>query len=224
MSCYRDNGEGNHLCAGIKDKLECFKCDLYEDYDLIQNPHSLLFSFKNKQINTECTGQLFPNGKGKIVVGYQGIGKSTLARSGKGRYIDLESSSFSVRDGMRDSYVKINGWEKIYCKIAEHLAEQGYTVFVSSHAEVRKILKESKCKVVAVVPHPDLGELWIEKLKKRYFDTELEKDRRAWLNAKDRYRENVIEIMDDFYPLEADATEQRVRVIDNMNYRLEDYV
>lgn len=218
MSCYRDNGEGNHLCAGrIKDKLECYKCELYEDYDVINNPHITIrfsSSHNNEQINTE----------GKIVVGYQGIGKSTLARFGKGRYIDLESSSFSVKDGMTDNYVKINGWEKIYCKIAEHLAEQGYTVFVSSHAEVRKILKESKCKVVVVVPHPDLGELWIEKLKKRYFDTELEKDRRAWLNAKDRYRENVIEIMDDFYPLEADAAEQRVRVIDNMNYRLENYI
>lgn len=216
MSCYRDNGEVNHLCAGrIKDKLECYKCELYEDYDVINNPHIAIrfsSSHNNEQINTE----------GKIVVGYQGIGKSTLARSGKGRYIDLESSIFSVRDGMRDSYVKINGWEKIYCKIAEHLAEQGYTVFVSSHAEVRKILKESKCKVVAVVPHPDLDKFWIEKLKKRYFDTELEKDRRAWLNAKDRYRENIMEIMNDFYN-EGD-TAQRVFVIDNMNYRLEDYV
>lgn len=214
MSCYKDNGEGNHLCNGMEDKNECFRCELYKDYDLINNPHTAIhFSFSNnEQINTE----------GKIVVGYQGIGKSTLARSGRGRYIDLESSSFSVRDGMTDNYVKINGWEKIYCKIAEHLAEQGYTVFVSSHAEVRKILKESKCKVVAVVPHPDLGELWIEKLKKRYFDTELEKDRRAWLNAKDRYRENIMEIMHDFYN-EGD-TVQSVFVIDNMNYRLEDYI
>lgn len=215
MSCYKDNGEGNHLCRGMKDKLECYKCELYEDFDIINNPHTAIrfsSSSNNEQINTE----------GKIAVGYQGIGKSTLARSGKGRYIDLESSSFFVRDGMTDNYVKINGWEKIYCKIAEHLAEQGYTVFVSSHAEVRKILKESQCKVVAVVPHPDLGELWIEKLKKRYFDTELEKDRRAWLNAKDRYRENVMEIMNDFYD-DGDAV-QRVFVIDNMNYKLEDWV
>ena len=215
MSCYKDNGEGNHLCRGMKDKLECYKCELYEDFDIINNPHTAIrfsSSSNNEQINTE----------GKIVVGYQGIGKSTLARSGKGRYIDLESSSFSVRDGMTDNYVKINGWEKIYCKIAEHLAEQGYTVFVSSHAEVRKILKESKCKVVAVVPHPDLGELWIEKLKKRYFDTELEKDRRAWLNAKDRYKENIMEIMNDFYN-EGNIV-QRVFVIDNMDYRLEDCI
>ena len=215
MSCYKDNGEGNHLCRGMKDKLECYKCELYEDFDIINNPHTAIrfsSSSNNEQINTE----------GKIVVGYQGIGKSTLARSGKGRYIDLESSSFSVRDGMTDNYVKINGWEKIYCKIAEHLAEQGYTVFVSSHAEVRKILKESKCKVVAVVPHPDLGELWIEKLKKRYFDTELEKDHRAWLNAKDRYKENIMEIMNDFYN-EGNIV-QRVFVIDNMDYRLEDCI
>lgn len=208
MSCYKDNGEGNHLCNGMEDKNECFRCELYKDYDLINNPRTAIrFSFSNNEhINTE----------GKIVVGYQGIGKSTLARSGKGRYIDLESSCFYM-NGMRQ-----DGWEKIYCQIAEHLAEQGFTVFVSSHAMIRNILKKSECKVVAVVPHPDLDEFWIEKLKKRYFKTELEKDRRAWLNAKDRYRENVMEIMNDFYN-EGD-TAQRVFVIDNMNYRLEDYV
>lgn len=162
-----------------------------------------------------------PN-KGKIVVGYQGIGKSTLARSGKGRYIDLESSNFSVRDGTTNNYVKISGWEYIYCHIAESLAEQGYTVFVSSHAEVRKILRRSKCKVIAVVPHPDLEEFWIEMLKQRYFDTELEKDRRAWLNAKDRYKENIMEIMQDFY--DVNGTEQKVFVIDKIYYNLEDYV
>lgn len=67
------------------------------------------------------------------------------------------------------------------------------------------------------MPHPDLGELWIEKLKQRYFDTEEEKDRRAWLNAKERFAENVKEIMDDFH-------ESKVIVLKDMNYQLEDCV
>ena len=45
-----------------------------------------------------------------IIIGYPGIGKSTLAVQHLG-YIDLESSNFKV-DG-----IKIEGWQEIYCNI-----------------------------------------------------------------------------------------------------------
>ena len=57
-----------------------------------------------------------------IISGYQGIGKSSLA--GSHNCIDLESGNFWI-DGVRD-----NDWYKPYCKIANHLSEQGYIVFV----------------------------------------------------------------------------------------------
>ena len=60
-----------------------------------------------------------------IYVGYQGIGKSSIA--GKNKCIDLESGNFWV-DGKRDE-----NWYIIYCNIAQHLSEQGYNVFLSSH-------------------------------------------------------------------------------------------
>ena len=70
-----------------------------------------------------------------IVIGYQGIGKSTLAQK-QFKYIDLESSALR-RDGVR-----WHNWYEPYCLVAEWLSKQGYIVFVSSHKEVRDYLNE----------------------------------------------------------------------------------
>ena len=52
-----------------------------------------------------------------IVIGYQGIGKSTLAGRDH-KFIDLESGNFWV-DGKR-----ADDWYKPYCQIAEHLSKK----------------------------------------------------------------------------------------------------
>lgn len=126
-----------------------------------------------------------------IIIGYQGIGKSTLA--GKNGCIDLESGNFWV-DGKR-----ADDWYVPYCQIANHLSQQGYTVFVSSHEVVRNELLKSGEHVVAIVPSPKLKDEWIKKLKDRYERTGLEKDFKAWKNAEDRYVENIIEIAEGCY-------------------------
>ena len=125
-----------------------------------------------------------------IVVGYPGIGKSTLAGRDY-KYIDLESENFWV-DGERTE-----DWYKPYCKIAEHLSEQGYIVFVSSHEVVRQYLVEnSRELVVLVYPSIELKDAWIDKLEKRYIKSGLEKDYKALMNAKDRYVENIKELQE----------------------------
>ena len=122
-----------------------------------------------------------------IIVGYQGIGKSTLA--GTNNCIDLESGNFWV-DGKR-----ADDWYKTYCQIANHLSEQGYTVFTSSHEVVRKELEKSNEKVFVVFPAINLKDKWIDKLKARYEATGLDKDFKAFANAEDRYKENITELM-----------------------------
>ena len=122
-----------------------------------------------------------------IIVGYQGIGKSTLA--GKYNCIDLESSNFWV-DGKRDEK-----WYIPYCQIANHLSEQGYTVFTSSHEVVRKELEKSKEKVYVVYPAISLRGEWLDKLYERWQNTGLEKDYKAYMNAEDRYEANITELM-----------------------------
>ena len=122
-----------------------------------------------------------------IIIGYQGIGKSTLA--GKDGCIDLESGNFWV-DNKRSE-----DWYKPYCQIANHLSEQGYTVFTSSHEVVRKELEQSKEKVFVVFPSIHLKDEWVNKLRERYEITGLEKDYKAFANAEDRYKENIPELM-----------------------------
>ena len=125
-----------------------------------------------------------------IVVGYQGIGKSTLAGRDH-KYIDLESENFWI-DGRR-----ADDWYKPYCKIAEHLSEQGYIVFVSSHEVVRQYLVENSRELVALVyPSIELKEAWIDKLEKRYIKSGLEKDYKALTNAKYSYVENIKELQE----------------------------
>ena len=140
-----------------------------------------------------------------IIIGYQGIGKSTLSKQDM-RFIDLESGNFWV-DGKR-----ADDWYKPYCQIAEHLSQQGYVVFTSSHAVVREQLKNSKEDVKVVVPALTLKEPWIKRLEERYTDSKLEKDFKALANAKVRYTENIQEIMDSGFD---------IILIESMNYNLE---
>lgn len=142
-----------------------------------------------------------------IVIGYQGIGKSTLAVRDH-RYIDLESGNFWV-DGER-----ADNWYKTYCNIAEHLSQQGYIVFVSSHEVVRRRLEYSNELVVLVYPHEELRNAWIDKLNARYRETGLVKDYKALMNAAERYNENICE-------LEAEENFDGKLVIRRMDYDLE---
>lgn len=122
-----------------------------------------------------------------VIIGYQGIGKSTLA--GKHNCIDLESSNFF------DNGVRPDDWYVFYCNIAIHLSEQGYTVFTSSHKVVRDYLKEH-CKepLYIICPSTTLKDEWVNKLKKRYESTKLDKDYKALMNANYNYKTNINEL------------------------------
>ena len=142
-----------------------------------------------------------------IVIGYQGIGKSTLADRDI-CYIDLESRNFFV-DGKR-----AEDWYRPYCQIAEHLSKQGYVVFTSSHEVVREQLKNSTETVVLVYPSVELKTAWLEKLCNRYQETGLDKDYRAYMNAEARYEETIREL---------DNCDIKIKVIlRSMDYDLDD--
>ena len=126
-----------------------------------------------------------------IIVGYQGIGKSSISNSDT-RCIDLESGNFFVDSKRPDD------WYKYYVQIAKHLSEQGYTVFVSSHKVVRDELKATNAEDVAVCfPDINIKEQWIERLRDRYKRTGLDKDWRALLNAEQNYMSSILELYDE---------------------------
>lgn len=123
-----------------------------------------------------------------IVIGYQGIGKSTLVKENNS-FIDFESSNFKI-NGKRPE-----GWEQMYCEAAMDLSRQGHTVFMASHKCIRDYL--SKCSdevVIIIAPSLELKDQWLKKLRNRYKETGLEKDRLALLNAEDCFDENIKEI------------------------------
>ena len=155
-----------------------------------------------------------------IIIGYQGIGKSTLA--GKNNCINLESGNFWFHDVETYQKVRHNDWYIPYCNIANHLSEQGFTVFTSSHEVVREELKKSKEKIYVVFPSIKLKDKWIEKLENRYNNTSLEKDYRALMNAKDRYEENIEELrkcgLSVFEILDMDySLDEIVRFLEGLN-------
>lgn len=143
-----------------------------------------------------------------IIVGYQGIGKSTISSVENG-CIDLESGNFWVNGKRADD------WYVTYCQIANHLSAQGYTVFVSSHEAVRKELEKSNEAVFIVHPSTDLENKWVFKLAKRYAMSHSDKDKKAYLNAKDNYSSNV----DDMATSPLPSYE-----IEDINYNLEDII
>ena len=124
-----------------------------------------------------------------IVIGYQGIGKSTLVKDNNS-YIDFESSNFKINGERPD------GWEQMYCEAALDLSRQGHVVFTASHKCIRDYLKEHRGNevVLIVAPSVDLKDQWLKKLRKRFKETGLLKDRLALLNAEDCFDENIKEM------------------------------
>lgn len=147
-----------------------------------------------------------------IIIGYPGIGKSTLAKK-KMEYIDLESCAFMV-DGVRSA-----NWHNVYVQIAKHLSEQGYTVFVSSHAVVREALNGIGVPVGACYPAIEMKDAWIDRLQRRYDESQTAKDYRALMNAKESFEQNIIAFGED-----CDRYGFQKFVIDYMDYELETVV
>ena len=137
-----------------------------------------------------------------IISGYQGIGKSSLAGF-DGKVIDLESGNFWVDTGDGGKY-RSGHWCKTYVNIACHLSEQGFTVFVSSHKEVREELRKRMdkglCRAMVICPALELKEEWLKRLEERYESSKLEKDYRAYKNAEKTYDKTITELIEGDLP------------------------
>ena len=150
-----------------------------------------------------------------IIIGYPGIGKSSLSTSLK-EYIDLESNNFwRWEDGNK---VRDKKWYIAYCNIAVDLSKQGYNVFICSNGVVQDRLKEMKKNenfkenIICCVPTIELKDDWIGKLKNRYNYSQSDKDYSAYIRAADHYEEDVNGIINCGFPI--------VQII-NMDYSLE---
>ena len=96
-----------------------------------------------------------------IIIGYPGIGKSTVCGRDTG-IIDLESSYFSQFG---------ENWERNYVKLALELNRAGFDVCVSSHEKVIDdliLMTMPDDNVIAIFPDKSLKKLWIKKLDSRW--------------------------------------------------------
>lgn len=159
---------------------------------------------------------------GVVIIGYQGIGKSTLANN-EDCFIDLESSCFWYIDEETKQACRWDNWAEIYTNIAVDLSRQYNIVFTSSHQAVRDALAKKdniEDTLIAVcVPSFRLKDEWIKKLKKRYEESGLDKDYKAWKNAEDRYEENIHELISD-----ANKYKWALYLINDINYDLHDVI
>lgn len=157
------------------------------------------------------------NKGGVIYICYQGMGKSSTVNECD-FFIDLESSNFKDENGYRT-----DDWYVYYVNVAFDLASQGYSVFISSHDVVRKRVSYMKDEyypnidIYVVYPSVELKYEWIERLENRYNENPTKKNKIAWLNAKDRFFENIVEMEKDADDFGFDKVE-----IDTCKYKLID--
>ena len=123
-----------------------------------------------------------------IVMGYPGVGKTTLSKLYHyNNYIDLETSNFGRHEG----------WAIEYCNVAEDLSRQGYIVLTGCHKEIHDILSisslSSSCKLILFIrPEMNLKEVWIEGLRKRAeANGNTEKDLRALKRVEEKWEDDL---------------------------------
>lgn len=118
---------------------------------------------------------------GMIIIGFPGIGKSSVASSMIDthtycHYVDLESSCYNLTNPDTGKIEKCKDWEKFYITVAYHLAKQGKYVFVSNHpAVIKEIITRrhvdstlDKIPVLFIYPSIKLRDKWIDRLQVRY--------------------------------------------------------
>jgi hypothetical protein len=165
-----------------------------------------------------------------ILVGYPGIGRSTLVEnqeqcSFRNHYIDLEKENFIETPGRRiiSDADKVSLFTK-YVDTAISLHKQGNVVMVSSSYMVRKILKRkvteyrstlNNTDVVYCFPHINMKNEWLVRLKRQHFYYKNDRTGKAYKRAEICY-------INDIYSMSTDVLELKFPyiIINNMDYNL----
>lgn len=174
---------------------------------------------------------------GMIIIGFPGIGKSSVANvRANEKYIDLESSNFNLEDG-----TKVENWVQVYTNIAFHLAQQGKVVFVSSHNDVHIAIMEKRVNnpelqefpVMIIYPTLTIKDAWLTRLKNRlssglYKSTnssEYKKNLAAY-EAAEKFYETWVKAIDQRDYSNTDLYGKNVYAIEllSISYRLENVI
>lgn len=150
-----------------------------------------------------------------IIMSIAGVGKTSLRKDPnaiKSNILDLDSSHFKHYPFERDPY-----WYITYSNQAIDLSNQGYTVLISSHNDVRKYLQDINYPYYAIYPIKSLKNDWLKRLQFRYYESHLASDLRSY----NKFSENWDTIMDDIWN---DNFVSVITPIEDMNYILIDKI
>lgn len=87
-----------------------------------------------------------------IVCGFPGTGKTTMAKFS--RWVDLESTPFR------------KNW-RLYAEVAKHMSDQGYTVMISTHADLLDELEQIEASYTVVIPDITDMQTYMKRFKAR---------------------------------------------------------
>jgi nucleoside-triphosphatase THEP1 len=145
-----------------------------------------------------------------IIIGYPGVGKTSLAGR-YNQYIDLESSHFNDAFGEKPS-----GWFIPYCKVAEDLSRQGYRVFVSCHKEVQEYFSKSNEYALVLYPAIELKEQWLDRVKRRFNNDPSMKNKKAMENVEKYWDVHINSLRNSPF--------ENKLVLGDMNYALDNEI
>lgn len=90
-----------------------------------------------------------------IICGFPGTGKSLMAKFSRWiGWIDLESTPFE-KDWMR------------YAKVAKHMSDNGYTVMVSTHAELIDCFEHMEVPYTVIIPNIEDVNTYLQRYRER---------------------------------------------------------
>lgn len=107
-----------------------------------------------------------------IICGFPGTGKSIMAKYS--RWVDLESTPFK------------KNW-LLYAEVAKHMSDNGYTVMVSTHAEMLEALEQIEARYAVVIPPITDKDIYLRRYKLRGntydFIRLLDENWQRWISA-----------------------------------------
>jgi hypothetical protein len=157
LCCTIKTLEGNHFCCpgdiiiqGVNGEYYPCKKEIFD---------------KTYEISVSADRKVF--GPTIIVSAFPGCGKSYCAQHGKQLITyDSDSSNFHFKEGTRE----LNpDWPENYIQHIKRLKSRGYydVIFVSSHAEIRKALKDAGIQYLLVYPENKCKEEYLRRYRDR---------------------------------------------------------
>jgi hypothetical protein len=140
---------------------------------------------KTYEISKSAVHRIF--GATIIVSAFPGCGKSYCTQHGKSLIAhDSDSSNFHFMEGTRE---RNPDWPNNYIQHIMRLKSRGYydVIFVSSHAEIRKALKEAGLRYLLVYPEINYKDEYLQRYRDRgspaAFVEHLEANWNNWLQS-----------------------------------------